>query len=62
MEEYSVKGSCLVPLTIQQMQIRGGARWIDLYQIIRLIKMAFDFIDDYKKDAERGFDKGWRIL
>ncbi len=44
------------------MQIRGGTAWKELLKISRYVKMFFDFIEDYKEDMKRGFEKGWRMF
>ncbi len=62
MDEYKIKDCSLIQLTEQQMQIRGGVAWREAFRIARYIQMIFDFIEDYKKDMERGFDKGWRMF
>ena len=62
MEEYKIKDCSIVYLTEQQMQIRGGVAWKELYFLGRCLKELFDFIDEYKEDIERGFNKGWRMF
>ena len=60
MEEYKIKGGPLVCITGQQLQIRGGVSLREVFRLARYLKFVFDFIEEYKDDMERGFDKGWR--
>ena len=61
MDEYKIKDCSLVYLNEQQMQIRGGLSWKDIYFLGRCLELVIDFIDEYKEEIERGFNKGWRM-
>lgn len=62
MEANKIRGCNLVPATELQLQIRGGVAWKELFRMARYIEMLFNFINEYKEDMERGFDKGWRMF
>ncbi len=62
MEANKIRDCNLYPATELQLQIRGGVAFNDFFRIIRYVEMLFNFINEYKEDMERGFDKGWRMF
>ena len=42
--------------------MKGGVTWDQVVKVFRVVKKVINFINDYKDDIRKGFEKGWRML
>ena len=62
MSNNTITNCSLVKLTAEEMQIRGGSVWREVFRLARYLKFVMDFFSEYKEDMQRGFEKGWKTL
>ena len=49
-------------LSSKELEMKGGVTWDQVVKVFRVVKKVINFINDYKDDIRKGFEKGWRML
>ena len=53
----------LYPLSEDELLVGGGASWQeDVKRFFFYVKIIIDFINEYKEDMYRGFERGWKTF
>ncbi|MEF9986081.1 MAG: hypothetical protein RSC28_03570 [Bacteroidales bacterium] len=59
MDDIKMRECGLERLSGKDLQIIGGSYWGIIKKLLQIGTYVAKFIDDYGKDIERGFNRGW---
>ena len=62
MEKIAICRTDLLELSSKELEMKGGVTWDQVVKVFRVVKKVINFINDYKDDIRKGFEKGWRML
>lgn len=62
MEKIAICRTGLRELSSKELEMKGGVTWDQVVKVFRVVKKVINFINDYKDDIRKGFEKGWRML
>lgn len=62
MEKIAICRTDLQELSSKELEMKGGVTWDQVVKVFRVVKKVINFINDYKDDIRKGFEKGWRML
>lgn len=62
MEKIAICRTGLQELSSKELEMKGGVTWDQVVNVFRVVKKVINFINDYKDDIRKGFEKGWRML